>query len=73
MESIIKVQFFKPVDGKTDYYFGSLKAIYERFTPEQIGCNVERLWSSNITPDNPKATSKCIISKHNVIRKPQGK
>lgn len=73
MESVIKVQFFNPVNGKTEYYFGSLKAIYEQFTPEQIGCTVERLWASNITPDNPRATAKCVITKHSVIRKQQGK
>ncbi len=73
MESIIQVKFHLPVDGKTESYLGSLKAIYERFTPEQIGCTVERLWGSNITLDNPKVTSRCIISKHEIIRKPQGK
>jgi len=72
-EYIIHVHFFLPIDGKHDYYFGSLKAIYTRFTPEQIGCNVENLWSSSIEPDNPKATRNCLISKHEVVRCKQRK
>lgn len=70
-EKIIKVQFFKPIDGESEYFFGSLSAIYERFTPDQIGCSKETLWSSKITPESPKATTKCVIYKHEVIRKPQ--
>ncbi len=73
MNSVTKVQFHVPVDGRTEYYFGSLAAIYERFTAEQIGCNVERLWNSNISADNPKVTSRCVITKHKIITKPQSK
>lgn len=70
-ETIIKVQFFRPVEGKTEFFFGSLAAIYEQFTPEQIGCGLTTLWSANITPDAPKSTRLCVISKHNIGRKPQ--
>jgi hypothetical protein len=39
-ESIIRVHFFQPLPEGTDFFFGSLAAIYEQFTPEQIGCTV---------------------------------
>lgn len=72
-QNVIKVQFLTPVDGKTEYYFGSISAIYDRFTAEQIGCSKLTLWTHKLALDKPKATHKCIISKHIVSRKPQSK
>lgn len=71
-QNVIKVQFLKPIDGKTEYFFGSLSAIYERFTTEQIGCVMQTLWGK-ISADTPYVNSKCIITKHPVVRKPQTK
>ena len=60
---IIKVKFAVPVEGKREHFFGSLAAIYEKFTPFQIGCKLPTLWKAGIEPGNPKNTRKCIISK----------
>ncbi len=70
-ETIIKVNFPIPVNGKNEHYFGSLAAIYDTFTPEQIGCRLEALWSFGITCDKPKLTRTCLISKHSIHRKSQ--
>lgn len=70
-ETIIKVNFPIPVNGRNEHYFGSLAAIYDVFTPEQIGCRLEALWSFGITVDRPKLTRTCLISKYPVHRKPQ--
>lgn len=72
-QNLIKVQFFKPVDGKTEYFFGSISAIYERFTAAQIGCPIQSFWLQKLTQEKPKATDKCLITKHSIIRKPQSK
>lgn len=72
-ERIIKVEFLVPVNGRREYYFGSLAAIYETFTPQQIGCKLEALWSAKITEQKPKSTRHCVISKHPVCRKKQKK
>jgi hypothetical protein len=69
--NIIKVTFFAPV--RRDYYFGSLAAIYEKFTPSQIGCNLETLWGAKIEQGKPKATRSCVVSKHTFYRKKQDK
>lgn len=69
--NIVKVEFFVPVNGVKEYYFGSLAAIYEQFTSEQIGCRLEALWASGIETDKPKATRHCVISKHEIARKKQ--
>ena len=74
IESIIRVQFLNPVaeyGGQTDFYFGSLAAIYEVFTPEQVGCKLETLWNAKIDPLHPKTTPKCVVSKRVLYRKKQ--
>lgn len=73
-ETIIQVSFREhplPRDPRTDFYFGSLAAIYEVFTPEQVGCNVKTLWNSGITPEKPYHNRLCSIRKVQVVRKPQ--
>lgn len=65
--------FPAPVEGKQEYLFGSLAAIYEKFTPSQIGCKLSTLWKAKIEPNKPKKTSNCTISKHEVVRKEQQK
>ena len=68
--SLIKVQFFHPKEsGGTEFYFGSLAAIFEMFDTSEIGCRLEALWASNIDEDHPKATRFCVISKHVLYRK----
>ena len=66
--TVIKVRFFNPVNNKTDYYFGSLKAIYTEFAQEQIGCSLLTLYSSRVTVSHYKVTDKCVISKHPIQR-----
>lgn len=66
--SIIKVTFFEPVNGKVDYFFGSLKAIYTVFTKEQIGCKVEALYAARLGAGKRKVTDYCTIEKRTVTR-----
>lgn len=71
-ETIIKVNFaVPPGNGGNEFYFGSLAAIYDTFTPEQIGCKLEALWGAGITVEKPKLTRTCLISKHRIHRKSQ--
>lgn len=69
MSKICHVQFKEPVNGKTDYYFGSLSAIYDTFTEEDIGCGLGRLWNLNLDADNPYKGRKCTIRVDELIRK----
>ncbi len=61
---VIKVRFH---DG-SEFFFGSLAAIYDMFSPEDVGCALSTLWNSKITPERPKVTSRCVISRHPVHR-----
>ena len=70
---IVNVHFHDPLDGKTDYYFGSLKAIYTQLTPEQVGCDIGALYRAGIKPGSKKVTDKCVVSKQIVFRSKQNK
>lgn len=75
-EQIYRVSFKEPPfkdDARSDFYFTSLSAIYEQFTPEQIGCKVENLWNLKISTDKPYFGRKCTITKELLTRKRQTK
>lgn len=73
MDEIIKVQFHCPLPGKSgeEYYFTSIAAIYEQFSPADIGCALSTLWCFGLRVGHPKVTKTCVISKHYIQRKPQ--
>lgn len=72
-KSVIKVKFHNPVDGSCEWYFTSLAAIFDRFSPAQIGCALRTLWDNGVPVGAPKATRTCVISRHLVESKPQSK
>lgn len=72
-QNVIKVQFLKPIDNRTEYFFGSIEAIYQRFSAAQIGCTKQSLWAHKLSINKPKATDKCIISKYTITRKSKNK
>ncbi len=51
------------------YYFGSIAAIYEHFTPEQLGVSLSRLWSFGITLERPYKNRICTIFRGVIQRK----
>nr|DAG36501.1 MAG TPA: hypothetical protein [Caudoviricetes sp.] len=62
------VHFFEPVEGQTDYFFGSLKAVFADFTPEVIGCTLTALYAAKISENKAKVTDKCRIIKKVIAR-----
>lgn len=71
MVEIIKVTFHTLVNGEREYFFTSIAAIYQHFSPAQVGAALSTLWGKHLTPDCPIVTKTCIISKHYIHRKPQ--
>ena len=57
--------------GKTEFFFGSLSAIYDMFSSAEIGCKVQRLWNIKITEEKPYIGRKCTITKEVLARKKQ--
>ena len=64
-----------PIEGddRTEFYFSSLAAIYEQFTPEQVGCKVARLWNIGVSDGVPYRGRRCSITKEQIRRKTQNK
>lgn len=67
--TLIIVEFFRKTNGRKVWYFGSLAAIYELFTPEQIGCKLETLWNDGLGYGEYKITKHCVITKEIMYRK----
>lgn len=68
VEHFVKVTFPQPINNKTEYYFGSLAAIYEVFDEDEIGCKLTTLQANKW---EFKATRRCTITKLELIRKRQ--
>jgi hypothetical protein len=63
--TIYHVQF-----GDDDnHYFGSIAAIFDRFTPKQLGVSKSRLYSFEVTPERPYKNKVVIIRKEVMHRK----
>ena len=54
---------------ESNYYFGSISAIYDMFTPEQMGVSQSRLYSYGITEEKPYRNKKCVIRRGLIHRK----
>lgn len=67
--TIYIVEFFRKVRERKVWYFGSLAAIYELFTPEDIGCKLESLWNASLDYGDYKITKRCVIYKEKLHRK----
>lgn len=71
---IFKVVFKEPPmidDDSTEFFFSSLSAIYETFTPEQIGCKVTRLWNLRVSRGYPYFGKRCEITLTTIMSKTQ--
>ncbi|MDL2305961.1 hypothetical protein LJC72_11595 [Bacteroides sp. OttesenSCG-928-D19] len=62
-------------NGKQDYYFGSISAIYDCFDSLQIGIKASSLYNFNLDEHtNPLyENKKCIIRKSTLITKSKQK
>lgn len=67
-QPIIHLKFNEPIDGKTDYFFGSLSAIFSKFTPPQVGCTLRDLFEARVATTGRYVTTKCIIKRAELIR-----
>ncbi|BAR48165.1 hypothetical protein TF3313_0586 [Tannerella forsythia 3313] len=54
---------------ESNHYFGSISAIYDRFTSEQIGISKQSLWNYGIRRNKPYKGRKCEIYKGIIHRK----
>ena len=56
--------------GDNDHhYFGSITAIFDKFTPVELGVSKSRLWAFGIAKNKPYRNDKCIIYRGVIHRK----
>lgn len=72
---IYRVTFREPPEpsGERDFFFTSLSAIYERFSPEQIGCKVSNLWNIGVSDGKPYSGAKVTVTREPLHTKRQNK
>lgn len=68
---VVHLHFLSPVDGKHDFYFGSLAAIYDKFTSDQIGISYNSLTTHQIGNGGNYMNKICIINVGYIYRKRQ--
>jgi hypothetical protein len=71
---IFRVSFTEPPfqnDPRREFFFHSLAAIYDIFTPEQVGCKVSHLWNLRVANGEPYVGRKCRIIREPIWRKQQ--
>lgn len=55
--------------GCKHYYFGSIAAIFDTFSPSELGVSKSRLWSYGITESKPYCNGKCVVYRGVIHRK----
>ena len=64
-KKVIHVHLHEPFEGKRDYYFGSIIAIYSTLPEAVLGIKYVSLTSKKLTQ---YMNEKCIINVDNIIR-----
>lgn len=63
IKPIYHVKFHDPINEKTDYYLGSISAIYELFTPQQVGYSQQYIYQNAMKLGDEIRTKYCVIKK----------
>ncbi len=62
----------KMPDGKNrHYYYGSMTAIFEYWSPDDLGVTLRKLYEHKLSKSHPYENDKCIIHQGIVMRKTQ--
>ena len=56
-----------------NHYFGSIAAIFDNFTPQQLGVSASQLWNYGITEQNPYHNNNVIIRRGVIQRNKKNK
>lgn len=67
-KKIYHVHLFEPYEEKTDYYFGSIVAIFQTLSPDVLGVKYSTLCSKKLTHFENK---KCVINVDEIKRSPR--
>lgn len=68
-ENLIHLEFIGGPWMGQHHYFGSIAAIYDSFTNEELGVTKGRVYCFNVDNDRPYMNKLCIIRKGVILRK----
>lgn len=69
IKPIYHVKFHEPINDKQDYYFGSISAIYDIFTPDQVGYVQSYIYKHSMKIGDELRTKYCVIKKVELLSK----
>ncbi len=69
--NVIHVHLNEPYNGKSDFYFGSVAAIFEALPKDVVGAGKEWLWKALKDGHNEYRTRKATIRRGKVLTKHQ--
>ncbi|AZA60794.1 hypothetical protein [Chryseobacterium indoltheticum] len=64
---IYHIKLHEPTEGKADFFFSSITAIYNMFTVEQIGAARQTLYQQSLNPGDEYRTKFCVVKKEEVF------
>lgn len=67
-KKIVHVYLHEPYEGKADYYFGSLRAIYASLPEEEVGIKYTSLTAKKFSRYENR---KCVINVDEIKRNPK--
>ena len=70
--NVIHVELNEPYQGKKNWYFGSIAAIYQELPKDVVGAGKEWLWQC-LSKKSEHRTRKATIRRSKVITKQQKK
>ena len=73
MDKMNKVVYVYLVFEKKDYFFGSIAAIYDHLSAEQVGAGYHTLWNCPVERDVGHTTSRAIIKVRRLLRACSGR
>lgn len=68
-----EVRFHDAPEGHSDrsHYFFSLAAIFDHFTPSEVGCSVQALYRAGVREGRTYEGRRCVVRRFQIYRKPQ--
>lgn len=66
---IYQVKTKNAIDGKDEFQFSSLAAIYTVLTPEEVGIKLDTLWKKKVKVGSPYVGKKSTVTAFEVVGK----
>ena len=66
MMKVYKVELKEPHEGKKEYYFTCMAAIFDKLGRSVVGCQISTLWRCKVSSGHVYEGKKCTIRRVDV-------